>query len=165
MRKLILAASLLAIAAPAAAQPRYDSPPRDPRYDRRDGDLDRYVPRGYEVERMGEMLARVTDALMDVDIGPVADAIDPARRFDRRHRRVETLGDLASRDDPYARRRMHDEIRATTAGLGAASREVAIAAPVIRRSLEDSIRRVDDALREGRYARDRRYYDERYDRR
>jgi hypothetical protein len=158
LRKLILAASLLAIAAPAAAQPRHD-----PRYDPRDEELLRHVPSAYEVDRAGRMLARVTDALMDIDIGPVADAVDPARRYDRRYRGPETLGDLASRDDPYARERLHDEIRATTTGLGAVTEEVAIVTPMLRRSIEDAARRLDAAMRDRDY---RRYRDDYpYDRR
>jgi hypothetical protein len=162
LRKLIFAASLLAIAAPALAQPRPE-PGYDPRYDRRDEDLQRQIPTAYEIERMGDMLARVTDALMDVDIGPFADAVDPYRRYDRRRRR-ETLGDLASRDDPYVRERIRDDIRDTTAGLGAAAEQVAVAAPAIRRSIEDSARRIDQAIRDGRDRRARDYED-RYDHR
>jgi hypothetical protein len=166
LRKLILAASLLAIAAPALAQPRaeprYD-PRYDSRYDRRDEDLRRGLPSAYEIDRLGAVLARVTDALMDVDIGPVADAVDPYRRYDHR-RHSETLGDLASRDDPYLRERVRDDIRRSAAGLGAATEQVAIVAPAIRRSIEDSARRVDEAIRDGRYRRDR-YDDERYERR
>jgi len=158
LRKLILAASFLAFASPALAQPGHDSR-YDPRYDRRDEELQRRLPSGYEIDRLGAMLARVTDAMMDVDIGPVADAVDPYRNG-RRYGR-ETLGDLASRRDPYARERMHAEIRATTAGLGAAAEQAAIAAPEIRRSIEDSARRIDRAMREGRDRRDD-YYDERY---
>jgi len=159
MRKLILAASLLAFAAPALAQPPRHDPRYDSRYDRRDEALQRRIPSGYEIDRLGEMLARVTDAMMDVDIGPVADAVDPYRHG-RRYGR-ETLGDLASRRDPYARERMQDEIRATTAGLGAAAEQAAIAAPEIRRSIEDSARRIDRAMRDGRDRRDG-YYDDRY---
>lgn len=159
MRKLILAASLLAFAAPAFAQPRHD-PRFDPRYDRRDESLRRSIPSGYEIDRLGEMLARVTDAMMDVDIGPIADAVDPYRHG-RRYGR-ETLGDLASRRDPYARERVRNEIRATTAGLGAAAEQAAIAAPVIRRSIEDSARRIDRAMHEGRDRRDP-YHDDRYE--
>jgi hypothetical protein len=161
LRKLILAASLLAFAAPALAQPAHD-PRRDPRYDRRDEELQRRIPSGYEIDRLGEMLARVTDAMMDVDIGPVAAAIDPYRH-DRRYGR-ETLGDLASRRDPYARERVRDEIRGTTAGLGAVAEEAAIAAPEIRRSIEDSARRIDRAMREGRDRYHDGYHDGRHDR-
>jgi hypothetical protein len=162
LRKLILAASLLAIAAPALAQPRHE-PRYDPRYDRRDEDLRRSLPTAYEIDRLGAMLARVTDALMDVDVGPVADAVDPYRRFDRR-RHAETLGDLASRDDPYLRERIRGDIRGTTAGLGAAADQIAAAAPIIRHSLRESARRIDEAMREGR-ARGDRYDEDRYERR
>jgi hypothetical protein len=161
LRKLILAASLLAIAAPALAQPRAE-PRFDPRYDRRDEDLRRSLPTGYEIDRMGAILARVTDALMDIDIGPVADAVDPYGRYDRR-RHPETLGDFAGRRDPYLRERVRADIRGTAAGLGAAADQIAAAAPVIRQSLRESARRIDEAMREGRERRG--YGDDRYERR
>lgn len=155
MRKLIIAMTALAAAAPAFAQPHHD-----PRGD----DLVRRLPPPHEVERIGDSLGRATDALMDVDIGPVVDALDP---YNRRYRRgPETLGDLAGRRDPYARERMRAEIGAVTIGLGAAVEQIAVMTPILRRSLEDSIRRMDDAIARGRYSRpyerDRRH-DERYD--
>ena len=161
MRKLIIAVTALAAAAPAFAQPYHDP---------RDDDVVRRLPPPHEVERIGDSLGRATDALMDVDIGPVVDALDP---YHRRYRRgPETLGDLASRRDPYARERIRGQIGAVTVGLGAAMEQVAVMTPILRRSLEDSIRRMDEAIARGRYARpyerDDRYYDrrddERYDR-
>jgi hypothetical protein len=144
----------LAAAAPAFAQPHYDP---------RDDDIVRRLPPPHEVERIGDSLGRATDALMDVDIGPVVDALDP---YHRRYRRgPETLGDLAGRRDPYARERMRAEIGAVTAGLGAAVGQVAVMTPVLRRSLEDSIRRMQDAIDHGRYSYQRGYdrrYDDRY---
>ena len=163
MRKLIIAAALLgAAAAPAAAQ----SYP-DPRYDPRDEEIVRALPHPGEIADMGDTLGRVADAIMDVDVGPIRDAVDPeARRYSRRHR--ETLGDIASRDDPYARERIRDQIGAATHGVGAAAQELAILTPVLRRSLEDATRRMEDAMR-GRGGYDRRYddrdYDYEYDRR
>src|SRR5688572_3093896 len=149
----------LVAAAPAFAQPHHD-----PRGD----DLVRRLPPPHEVERIGEALGRATDALMDVDIGPIADALDP---YHRRHRRgPETLGDLAGgRHDPYARERIRDQIGAVTIGLGAAVEQMAVMTPMLRRSLEDATRRMQDAIARGRAARpyDRDYdrrYDERYDR-
>jgi hypothetical protein len=144
----------LAAAAPAFAQPQYDP---------RDEDLVRRLPPPHEVERIGDALGRATDALMDVDVGPIADALDPYHR--RYHRGPETLGDLASRRDPYARERMRDQIGAVTVGLGVAMEQVAVMTPVLRRTLEDSIRRMEDAVARGRAARpyDRRYQDPRYD--
>lgn len=154
MRKLIIAVTALAAAAPAFAQPRYDP---------RDDDLVGRLPPPHEVERIGDSLGAATEALMDVDVGPIADALDPYhRRY--RHGRRETLGDLASRRDPWARERIRAEIGAVTVGLGAAVEQIAVMTPVLRRSLEVSIRRMEDAIARGRAARpyDRRYED-RYD--
>jgi hypothetical protein len=148
MRKLILAASILACAAPALAQPYPD---------RRDEDIVRALPHPGQIEDVADTVGRVAEAIMDVPVGPIADAVDPYRRG--RHR-DETLGDIASRDDPYARERMRDGIGAATVGLGAIVGELAVVTPVIRRSLEDAARRMDDAMR-GRG----RDYDRDYDRR
>lgn len=155
MRKLIIAMTALAAASPAFAQPQYDP---------RDEDIVRHLPPPHEVERIGDSLGRATDALMDVDIGPVVDALDP---YHRRYRRgPETIGDLAGRRDPYARERMRAEIGAVTVGLGAAMEQVAVMTPILRRSLEDATRRMQDAIARGRaarpYDRDHRYED-RYD--
>jgi hypothetical protein len=149
----------LAAAAPAFAQPAYDP---------RDDDIVRRLPPPGEVERIGDALGRTAEALMEVDVGPVADALDPYhRRY--RHGRRETLGDLTSRRDPYARERMRAEIGAVTVGLGAAVEQMAVMTPILRRSLDESIRRMEDAIARGRAARpydrdDGRRYDERYDR-
>jgi hypothetical protein len=153
LRKLILGAALIALAAPVAAQPRH--------YDPRDDEIARALPSPREIDRTGAAIARVADALMDIDVGPVAEAIDPYGR-----RGPRTLGDLASRRDPYARARMHAEIADTTAGLGAASREVAILTPVLRDTLFDAGRRVEAAIRESRmrYERDYGRYEPDYDR-
>lgn len=162
MRKLIIAVTALAAAAPAFAQPRYDPP----EYGARGDDIVRRLPPPQEIERIGDSLGAATDALMDVDVGPIADALDPYHRHYRRG--PETLGDLAGRRDPYARERIRGEIGAVTVGLGAAMQQMAVMTPILRRSLEDSIRRIDDAIATGRTARpyDRRYedrYDDRYD--
>ncbi|HYG47059.1 MAG TPA: hypothetical protein VD846_03865 [Allosphingosinicella sp.] len=159
MRKLIIAMTALAAASPALAQSHHD-----PHGD----DIVRRLPPPHELERIGDSLGRATEALMDVDVGPVADALDPYhRRY--RHGRRETIGDLASRRDPYARERVRDQIGAVTVGLGAAMEQVAVMTPILRRSLEDATRRMEDAIARGRasrpYERDYdRGYDDRYDR-
>jgi hypothetical protein len=153
LRKLIIALTALAAAAPAFAQPNPD--PRDER-------IVRSLPAPHEVERLGDALGRATEALMDVDIGPIADAMDPYHRRGRRG--PETLGDLAGgRHDPYARERIRGQIGGLTVGLGAAVEQMAVMAPVLRRSLEDATRRMQDAMARGRSDRpydrddDRRY--------
>ncbi|HEX8381358.1 MAG TPA: hypothetical protein VF619_12515 [Allosphingosinicella sp.] len=151
MRKLIIAVTALAAASPAFAQPGHDP---------RGEDIVRRLPPPQEVERMGDALGRATEALMDVDIGPVVDALDPHHR--RYRRGPETLGDLAGRRDPYARERIRGEIGAVTVGLGAAVEQMAVMTPILRRSLEDATRRMQDAIARGRAARpyERDYRDE-----
>jgi hypothetical protein len=151
MRKLILAASILACAAPALSQP-YPDP--------RDDDFARALPQGRDLEEVGDTVGRVAEEIMDVPIGPIADAVDPYRRG--RHR-DETLGDIAHRDDPYARERMRDQIGAATVGLGAIMSELAVVTPVLRRSLEDASRRIEDAMhRRGGSDHDRDHDRDRY---
>lgn len=137
MRKTIAAAGI--VAAAFAAQPAFAQPYPDPR----DQEIGESIPHPAEIEAMGETLGRVAEALMDVDIGPVVDAIDPHARHERRGR---TLGEIAAEDDPYARERLQDDIAATTAGLGAMAHELAVLTPVLRRSLEDAVRRMEDAV-------------------
>jgi hypothetical protein len=160
-RLIIAAASVAAFAAPAAAQPH----PADE-------EAIRHLPPPGEIEAVGDTLGRVADAVMDVDVAPVVDAIDPDRRRYRRHR-TETIGDIASRDDPYARERIRDSIGAATIGIEAAIRQLAILTPVLRRSIEDAERRIDDAMHRRPYPGDRdwdrdrdrdRDYDRDYDR-
>jgi len=152
LRKLIIAMTALAAAAPALAQPGPDP---------RDEAIIRHIPPAHEVERIGDALGRATEALMDVDIGPVVDALDP---YGRRHRRgPETIGDLAGgRHDPYARERIRDQIGAVTVGLGVAAEQMAVMTPILRRSLEDATRRMEDAIARGRASRP---YDRDHDRR
>lgn len=138
MRKLILAATVIApallAASPATAQP-YPDP--------RDEAIVRSLPDPRHVEELGDTLGRVVEAIMDVPIGPIADAVDPYRRGRDRN---ETLGDIASRDDPYARERIRDQVGAATVGVSAAAEQLAVLTPVLRRSLEDATRRMEDAM-------------------
>jgi hypothetical protein len=144
MRHLILAAGASALAllaaAPAAAQPpRPAAPPPH-----------RLPPN--PVGQYGDRIGRVADAIMDIDLGPLVDAIDPGARTRGTPR---SLGDIATRRDPYARARMHEEIDATSAGLGAAARDAAVMAPLVRQALRQVTRDIDAATRDARA----RYYD------
>ncbi|MGZ8998206.1 MAG: hypothetical protein ACXW2T_05030 [Allosphingosinicella sp.] len=154
MRKLIIAASLCALASPVAAQPSHRPIPADEEIARR-------LPAPAEIESMGHAIGRVADALMAIDVGPVRDSLDPYRRPGRR----ETLGDIAGRDDPSARQRIHRSIGSTSAGMAAAMNELSIITPLLRRSIEDAARRIDGAARMGTYSRYRqRSSDRDYDR-
>ena len=139
MRKLIIAASVVALAAPAlaAAQP-YPDP--------RDEEIERALPRDGEIEHVGRTMEDVTDAILDVDVGPVVDAIDRSRGYPPRRYRDRTLGDIASRDDPYARERIRDDIAAASADMTVMVERLARLAPVLRRSVEDLERSMEDAL-------------------
>lgn len=157
MRKLIIAASVIALAAPAlaAAQP-YPDP--------RDEEIERALPHPSQIDEVGRTVGDVTEAIMDVDVGPVVDAIDRGRGYPPRRYRDRTLGDIASRDDPYARERIRDQIRGATVGAEAAAREMAILTPILRRSLEDAARRIEDSIDARRYGRYDRDYDRDYER-
>ena len=86
---------------------------------------------------------------MDVDVGPIADALDPYhRRY--RHGRRETLGDLAGRRDPYARERIRGRDRRRHRRPRRRVEQMAVMTPVLRRSLEDATRRMEDAIARGR---------------
>ena len=151
MRRLLLVGTALFIAAPAAAQPD-PKPPVDE-------EIVRSLPHPGEIEAVADTVERVTDALMDVPIGPVIDAVDPHRRHTRRGRE-ETIGELATRNDPHARERVRETIGAATVGVGAVAEQIAVVTPVLLRSLEEAAARMDEAMRNGRARRDRDYHRE-----
>ena len=140
MRHSILAASAFALfcAASAFAQPPRGYAPPPPA---------RHLPPPDAAERYGDQIGRVADALMDIDLGPLVDAIEPGART---RGGPTSLGALATRRDPYARQRMHAEIDATSAGLGAAARDAAVMAPLVRQALARTMRDIDAAAREAR---------------
>ncbi len=133
-----LFAGLVATATPSAAQTYSD---------RAYPDEDVYretLPQQEEIERSAGAMHRVLDALMDVRIGPLVEAVDPGARHGRRD---ETLGDMARRDDPYFEERMHRSVEGVTQGMGEMMTRMARLAPVLERTLEDLERSVDDAVR------------------
>lgn len=148
MRKYLIAVSALALAAPAVAQPYADY--RD--------DVRSTIPSPAEAEAMGHVMGDVAGAIMDVDVGPVVDAVDPYGRH-RRGYRDRTLGEIASRGDPYARERMQRSIGAMGGVMGAMAAQAAILAPVLERSMADFERRIAYAMR-GLPGRDYGYEDD-----
>ena len=151
MRRMMIAAAGLALAAPAAGQEIFT-----PEMDR---DIARAIPPAEQFEAMGVVLDRVLGAFLDIPIGPLIDAVeavDPdARRNRQSDRRDRTLREMAGRDDPHFEERMRDSVRAVSGNMGSVMQQVAIMAPIMRRSLGDMERNVAEAIREGRERRER----------
>lgn len=151
MRKFLMAAASLAIAAPAIAeQPQQQIPSAQgdiapaPLPDPRDQEIRDSLPDPRELEAMGDVAARAMDAILDTPIGPLREAIE-GRRLSRRERE-ETLGDRARQDDPYFRERMRDQMGVAAIAVSALAEQMAVLTPVLRRTLEDVERRVEDAV-------------------
>jgi hypothetical protein len=108
-RMLSVIAATFFIALPASAQP--------PRPSERIQD---YAP----------ALDRAADAMLNLDLGPILDAVDPYRPHYRR-----TMRDMARRDDPDFERRMHATIYDTAATMGRAADAFAAAEPALRRAI------------------------------
>lgn len=141
MRKVVLAAAALAFAAPALAQPAYVDP--------RDRELVESLPHPYEVEEMGDRLGDAIGAIAEVPVGGVINAFDP---YARAHPDT-SIADIASRDDPYFRERMQDEVAGLSLKMADLVRGVAVAAPALRRSLDEmerSLARAFDGYDYGR---------------
>lgn len=123
MRKLLIAAAASVVAVPASAQ----------------------APRPSEqIEAYAPAMDRMTDAMLDIDLGPVLDAADPYRpHYDR------TLRDMASRGDPRFQRRLRASIYGNTARIGRMADAIAAAQPAMRDAIaqmELSIARAYDSL-------------------
>ena len=142
MRKILIAAAgALTLAAPAFAQSvPAEAPAAYP--DSADDEFTRALPHPYDVEEAGDALGRAVGAIMNVPVGGVVQAVDPTARV----RRDETLGDLARRDDPHAEERIQDEMHGLTLKMADMMRQVAVVAPVLRRSLADLERDLGRAI-------------------
>lgn len=128
---------------------------RDPR----DEEILRSVPGPAEIEAVTDVAANTVDAILATPIGPIREAIE-GRRLSRRERE-ETLGDRARRDDPYFRERMRDQMAVAGVAVGVLAEQMAVMTPVLRQTLEEATRRVEEAAR----GMPPRNYDRRYDRR
>lgn len=138
MRKLLIAALALTISAPALAADRDD---------RRDTDrVVRQLSDPRIARELGDTLGALVDAMMDVRIGRLA-AVLGGDRNPGRAEADRTIGDLASRDDPYFRDRTRAEVRAMTAGTGAAMRAMAAAIPELMRTADQIERDIERVAR------------------
>jgi hypothetical protein len=127
LRKLILTLVLTALAVPAAAQAPRHTPTK--------------LPPPHAIGAAGKRAAAAADALMDMDVGPVIDAIEPGRRH-----RPTRLGDIAYRHDPYGRERLHRSIERGSARAEAAARQLEIMAPRLLATFADARQRLKAAL-------------------
>lgn len=138
MRKLIFAAAIgLAMPAVASAQSSSSFP------EELDADITESLPHPYDVEEAGDRLGSAVGAILDVPIGGVVQAIDPTAPV----RRDETLGDVAGRDDPDFEARIEDDVRGMTLKGADLMRQLAVAAPALRRSLAELERNLAGAIR------------------
>jgi hypothetical protein len=148
MRKLILAAAI-AFALPAAASAQSSSTfPEE-----LDADITESLPHPYDVEEAGDRLGNALGAILDVPIGGIVQAIDPAARA----RRSDTLGDVAGRDDPDFEAHLEDDVRGMTLKTADLMRQLSVVAPALRRSLADLERNLGPAIRSGERDYDRDY--------
>ena len=150
MRKSLITAAVLAVASPAIAQPAstaaQQAPAAAPLPDPRDEEMRRNLPDPAEVKAMGETAARAMEAMMDVPIGPLREAVE-GRKLSRKER-AETLGDVARRDDPEFKERMRDQMGVASVAMAALMEQMVTIAPVLRNTLEDVARRTEEAARQ-----------------
>ncbi len=113
MRLMLLAAAGAAIlAGPASAQSRHAE------------DAQRVV------DEAAPAIDRTTQALMNLDIGPILDAVDPYRPH-----RQRTVRDMARRDDPDFERHMRASIYGSAARVHQMTAAAAAAEPALRQAL------------------------------
>jgi hypothetical protein len=137
MPRYLIAAAAAALAAPLAAQPAPDP---------LEEEIVRALPPAEEVEAMAPALDRAVGALLNVDVGPLIDAVDPYRRRPGYGRPGRTLGEVGRRDDPYFEERLRSSIYGTTAEMGRMMEGFAAAAPGLARSIRELERAMDSAI-------------------
>jgi len=152
MRPLLLAAAALALPAAVQAKPHSDAPIADT------------LPPPQVIDRGAVALDRVIDGLLQVDVGPVANAIDPTRPHG-----PKTLGDMGRKNDPYFDQRVHRSVGELADGMIAMEYRMHRLEPALRHTIEDATRNIQNALHDDssdRYYRDYydRYYRDYYDR-
>lgn len=105
---------------------------------------------------VSDSIERMAGAVMDVRVGPMAEAIERARpgTVDRRIRRNSTVGDLAGRDADYLPERLGDQSREMMGMMGGFARAMAAMMPEFERmgrEMEDSFRTAKAEARRTRY--------------
>ena len=106
------------------------------------GDIASSLPHPYEVEEAGDRLGAALGAIVNIPVGDVVRAIDPAAPV----RRNDTIADVAGRDDPEFEGRLRDEVAGLSRGAADLVRGVSAAAPALQRSLAEVMRNLDAAV-------------------
>ncbi len=160
MKKLLIALAASAVfAAPAAAQ----GPIPDAEADAR---LIESLPSSEDVEDIAPVIDRSVDTMLDLDVGPMIDAVDPYARRPGYGRPGRTLRRMGRARDPYFEARIRDSIYGSTAQIGRMMDSLAVAAPAMRRSLFEMQRGIAAAVDDYHRRRGDRYdprHDPRYD--
>jgi hypothetical protein len=125
MRPILIAPMLIVFATSFVAAPAAAQPPRP----------------SEQIQDYAPAIDRSADALLNLDLGPILDAVDPYRPHHRR-----TLRDMARRDDPDFERRMHATIYGTAATMGRAADAFAAAEPALRRAVTQFERDMEAAM-------------------
>jgi hypothetical protein len=133
MRRLLIALVAFATPQTAFAAPASNTPISDS------------LPSRDTIERAGTAVERMLRALMQIDIAPLADAVDPGRP---RAGRRETIGDLARRDDPYFDERLQRSVGAFSDTMIALQDTVRRLEPALRQSMREFERSVEEATRD-----------------
>ena len=132
MYKLLIAlAATAAAASPAMAQVSTDA-----------------LPSSRDIEAMAPVMDRMAGALMQLDVGPLMDAVDPYGRHPGYGRSGRTLGALGRHNDPYFDRRVRGAIYGGTAQAGAMMNAFAAMLPALQRSMNEVQRGIGDAVDE-----------------
>ena len=136
MRTILISfGALTLIATPALAQPR--EPQREERALRGGAEM---------VRQAGPMVDRSVDSALELDVGPLLDALRP---WTPRGRRM-TLRELGRRDDPDFDRKLRRSIYRGSARAAATLDAMATAAPSLRRSLREMEAAIAGAVVEAR---------------
>lgn len=144
MRRLIVATALIAIVSPASAASRHSE----------DAEVARTAEKLNDPllqSSLAGMMIAMTDALMDVRVDKLRDAIgriDPdSRAANNDHRdNPRTVGDMVERDNPEFRRNIADGSRRAMATMGAAAAGMASMLPELREMGERMGRQMEKAM-------------------
>jgi hypothetical protein len=93
------------------------------------------LPAPQAVEAYGNAADTAADALMEVPVGPMEEAVTPWRDYPPEHRN-ETLGDMAHARDPQFQHKIHRYVGKMTDTMNAMTQTAAMAAPVVDRELD-----------------------------